>query len=89
MHLSFAKLNNFTSSDIYFGYSNDAKFNIEESIQLENAPAKIAYATTNQWIKFQFKKNIQPNQKKCSTYKNVQPTTQIQPIKNIPPIKTY
>lgn len=52
MHLSFVKLNNFISSDIYFGYSNDAKFNIEESIQLENASAKIAYATTNQWIKF-------------------------------------
>ena len=91
MHLSFAKLNHFTSSDIYFGYSNVTKFNIEESTELENAPAKTAYATTNQWIKFQFKKKkiIQPNQKKRSTYKNVQPTIQIQPIKNIQPIKTY
>ena len=52
MHLSFAKLNNFTSSDIYFGYSNVTKFNIEESTELENAPAKTAYATTKQWIKF-------------------------------------
>ena len=38
-------------------------------------------------ILVQKKKIIQPNQKKRSTYKNVQPTIQIQPIKNMYPVK--
>ena len=41
-----------------YSYSNVVKFRTKKSVQLENLFIKNAYAATNEWIKFKFKKTL-------------------------------